>query len=184
MKILSLSLLLLLAATVSHVRSSASVPGLIELLESNTIFGDEAELLEKEGLTISYPDCRSWHLVSLRLQNGVQRKEAYYYVKGLALKNDTYNVWIFDLDETLLSNVPFYAKYGYRTEKHNPETFKKWLVVGEAPGLPETLHLYQNIPEIGIRPVLLTERFQDLEEITLKNLKAAGFTYWRHVIFK
>lgn len=42
-------------------------------------------------------------------------KEAYFYAKAkaLVLKNDTYNACIFGLDDTLLSNVPFYAKYGY-----------------------------------------------------------------------
>jgi len=141
MKILSLSLLLLLAATVSHVQSSASVPGLIELLESNTIFGNEAELLEKEGLSINYPNCRSWHLgvetsniinfdtvpanckayvedylitsKQYQYDSKTVNKEAYFYAKGLALKNDTVNVWIFDLDDTLLSSIPYYAKYGY-----------------------------------------------------------------------
>lgn len=72
----------------------------------------------------------------------------------------------------------------FRTEKQDPNAFKKWLEAGEAPVLPETLHLYQNIQELGIEPVLLTERYQELEEVTLKNLEAAGFTYWRQVLFK
>ena len=136
MKILSLSLLLLLAATVS-----ASVPGLIELVDSKTIFGNVAELLEKEKLSINYANCRSWHLgvetsniidfdtVPANCKDYVEDylitskqyqydsktvcKEAYFYAKGLALKNDTVNVWIFDLDDTLLSSIPYYAKYGY-----------------------------------------------------------------------
>ncbi|XP_019088181.1 PREDICTED: vegetative storage protein 1-like [Camelina sativa] len=212
MKILLLSLLLFLAATVSHSRPSEPVPRLIELFTSTKIVENEAEFLEKQRLSISYPNCRSWHLgvetsniinfktvpanckdyvedylttsQQYRYDSKTVCKEAYFYAKGFVLKNDTYNVWIFDLDENLLSNVPFYAKYGYGTEKHEPETFRKWLEAGEAPVLPETLHLYQNILELGISPVLLTQRFQDLEEVTLKNLKAVGFPYWRHVFFK
>ncbi|KAG7556393.1 Acid phosphatase plant [Arabidopsis suecica] len=213
MKILSLSLLLLLAATVSHARSSASVPGLIELLESNTIFGDEAELLEKEGLTINYHNCRSWHLgvetsniidfdtvpanckdyvedyliTSKQYQSDSKTvcKEAYFYAKGLALKNDTVNVWIFDLDDTLLSSIPYYAKYGYGTQNTAPGAYWSWLRSGEStPGLPETLHLYTNLLELGIEPVIISDRWKRLSEVTLENLKAAGVTKWKHLIFK
>lgn len=136
MKILSLSLILLLAATVSQGRPSLPLPRLIELLTS----ANEAELSEEQRLSISYPNCRSWHLgvetsniinfqtvpanckdyvedyltsEQYRADSKTVCKEAYFYAKGLALKNDTVNVWIFDLDETLLSNVPFYAQYGY-----------------------------------------------------------------------
>ncbi|CAH8355753.1 unnamed protein product [Eruca vesicaria subsp. sativa] len=175
-------------------------------------FENEAELLVKLRLSINYPNCRSWHLgvetsniinfktvpanckdyvedylitsQQYRYDSKTVCKEAYFYAKGLALRNDTYNVWIFDLDDTLLSNVPFYAKHGYGTEKHDREAFRKWLEVGEAPGLPETLHLYNNIQELGIEPILLTERFQEFEEVTLKNLKDAGFPYWRHILFR
>ncbi|XP_019084647.1 PREDICTED: vegetative storage protein 1-like [Camelina sativa] len=206
MKILSLSLLLFLTATVSHSRPSEPVPRLIELFTSTKIVENEAEFLEKQRLSISwhlgvetsniinfktvFANCKDYVEDYLktsqqyRYDSKTVCKEAYFYAKDLVLRNDTYNVWIFDLDETLLSNIPFYAKYGYGTEKHEPETFRKWLEAGEAPVLPETLHLYQNILELWISPVLLTERFQDLEEVTLKNLKAAGFPYWRHVFFK
>ncbi|KFK27743.1 hypothetical protein AALP_AA8G423400 [Arabis alpina] len=212
MKILSLSLLFLLAASVSQGRPSITEPKLIELLTSTNLVETEADLLEKQQLSINYPDCRSWHygvetsniinfqtvpanckdyvedyLVTsqqYRHDSKTVCKEAYFYAKGLALKNDTVNVWIFDLDETLLSNIPFYAYFGYGTEKHDPETFKKWLEFGKVPELPETLHLYKNLIEIGIEPVLLTERYEELAEVTLKNLKAAGYTYWKHVLFK
>lgn len=141
MKILSLSLLLLLAATVSHGRPSISEAGLIELLTSTNVIETEVDLSEKQRLSINYHNCRSWHLgvetsniinfetvpanckdyvedyliTSLQYRNDSKTvcKEAYFYAKGLALKDDTVNVWIFDVDDTLLSNVPFYANYGY-----------------------------------------------------------------------
>nr|BAA22095.1 vegetative storage protein [Arabidopsis thaliana] len=213
MKILSLSLLLLLVATVSHVQSSASVPGLIELLESNTIFGNEAELLEKEGLSINYPNCRSWHLgvetsniinfdtvpanckayvedylitsKQYQYDSKTVNKEAYFYAKGLALKNDTVNVWIFDLDDTLLSSIPYYAKYGYGTENTAPGAYWSWLESGEStPGLPETLYLYENLLELGIEPIIISDRWKKLSEVTVENLKAVGVTKWKHLILK
>ncbi|CAN8275921.1 unnamed protein product [Cochlearia groenlandica] len=211
MKILSLSLLFLLAATISHGRPSiSSGSSLIDLVTSKI----EADLVEKHRFSINYHNCRSWHLgvetsniinfdtVPENCENYVKDyltisqqyrddsktvcKEAYFYAKDLALKNDTVNVWIFDLDDTLLSSVPFYAKYGYGTKKQAPGAYWKWLELEESstPVLPETLHLYENILELGIEPIILTERWTDLEEVTLKNLKANGLTYWMHIIFK
>ncbi|XP_010421320.1 PREDICTED: vegetative storage protein 2 [Camelina sativa] len=213
MKILSLSLLFLLAATVSQGRSSTSVPGIIELLKSETIFANEAEILEKEQLSINYHNCRSWHLgvetsniinfdtvpknckeyvkdylvTSKQYQYDSKTvcKEAYFYAKGLALKNDTVNVWIFDLDDTLLSSIPYYAQHGYGTEKVNGGDYWTWLGTGAStPGLPETLHLYQNIIELGIEPIILSDRWKLYSDVTLANLKAAGVSNWKHLIFK
>ncbi|KAL1224211.1 Vegetative storage protein 1 [Cardamine amara subsp. amara] len=212
MKILSLSLLLLLAATVSHGRPSVSEPELIELLTSDNIIEKELERLEKERLSINYHNCRSWHLgvetsniinfetVPANCKNYVETylttspqyradsktvcKEAYFYAKGLPLKNDTINVWIFDLDDTLLSSVPFYAQYGYGTEKVEHGAYWKWAELGEAPVLPETLTLYNNLLELGVEPILVTERWENLEAVTRKSLKDAGITYWRKTVFK
>lgn len=36
--------------------------------------------------------------------------EAYKYAKGLNLTGDGNDVWVFDIDETTLSNLPYYAR--------------------------------------------------------------------------
>ncbi|MFS7974354.1 putative Acid phosphatase [Helianthus anomalus] len=36
--------------------------------------------------------------------------EAYEYAKGLNLTGDGKDVWVFDIDETTLSNIPYYAR--------------------------------------------------------------------------
>ncbi|KAL6989447.1 Sigma1B-adaptin, partial [Sarracenia purpurea var. burkii] len=40
-------------------------------------------------------------------------KEAGKYAKGIKLNEDGKVFWIFDVDETLLSNLPYYAYHGY-----------------------------------------------------------------------
>lgn len=40
-------------------------------------------------------------------------KEAGDYAKSVQLNGDGKDVWIFDIDETLLSNLPYYAAHGY-----------------------------------------------------------------------
>ena len=39
--------------------------------------------------------------------------EAIAYAKGLELGGEGNEVWVFDVDETTLSNLPFYAKHGF-----------------------------------------------------------------------
>lgn len=40
-------------------------------------------------------------------------KEAGEYAKSVHLSEDGKDAWIFDIDETLLSNLPYYAAHGY-----------------------------------------------------------------------
>jgi len=40
-------------------------------------------------------------------------KEAEEYAKSLKLSDDGKDAWIFDIDETLLSNLPYYAAHGF-----------------------------------------------------------------------
>lgn len=40
-------------------------------------------------------------------------KEAESYAKNVEVNFDGKDVWIFDIDETLLSNLPYYAEHGY-----------------------------------------------------------------------
>lgn len=40
-------------------------------------------------------------------------KEAFFYASTVELKSDGMDAWVFDVDETLLSNLPYYAHHGY-----------------------------------------------------------------------
>lgn len=40
-------------------------------------------------------------------------KEAGVFAKSVELSGDGKDIWIFDVDETLLSNLPYYAEHGY-----------------------------------------------------------------------
>ncbi|EXB74597.1 Acid phosphatase 1 [Morus notabilis] len=71
-------------------------------------------------------------------------KEAYRYAKSLILADDGKDVWIFDIDETTLSNLPFYARYGFGVKPHDAELFNEWVLTESAPALPESLKLDSN----------------------------------------
>ncbi|XP_024022520.1 acid phosphatase 1 [Morus notabilis] len=111
-------------------------------------------------------------------------KEAYRYAKSLILADDGKDVWIFDIDETTLSNLPFYARYGFGVKPHDAELFNEWVLTESAPALPESLKLYKKLLALGIKIVFLTTRNEDKRHATEDNLLIAGYRTWEKIIFK
>jgi acid phosphatase len=48
-----------------------------------------------------------------RADSKMVNDEGYLYAKSLNLSRDGKDVWVFDIDETSLSNLPYYAKHGF-----------------------------------------------------------------------
>ncbi|KAI0524307.1 hypothetical protein KFK09_003673 [Dendrobium nobile] len=111
-------------------------------------------------------------------------KEAAKYARGLQLSNNGKNVWIFDIDETSLSNLPFFSKHGFGVEPINDTLFDEWSAKGAAPPLPESLKLYKELLSLGIKVVFLTGRTEKDREITALNLKRAGYHSWEKLILR
>ncbi|PNX63959.1 acid phosphatase 1-like protein, partial [Trifolium pratense] len=40
-------------------------------------------------------------------------REGYFYAKTVNVAGDGKDIWVFDIDETTLSNLPYYAKHGF-----------------------------------------------------------------------
>ncbi|KAL8093997.1 acid phosphatase 1-like [Apium graveolens] len=94
------------------------------------------------------------------------------------------DAWVFDIDETLLSNVPYYALNGFGSEIFDEESFNKWVDSAEAPSLPASLRLYKELEEMGITIFLLTGRDEYQREATEKNLLQAGFSNWKKLFLR
>ncbi|KAI6671858.1 hypothetical protein NL676_006743 [Syzygium grande] len=119
-----------------------------------------------------------------REDSKVVAREAVLYARSLRLAGDGKDVWVFDIDETSLSNLPYYAKHGFGVEPYNATSFNQWVLKGKAPALPETLKLYQEVLKLGIKPIFLTGRSEDQRKITSSNLRNAGFHKWEMLILK
>ncbi|XP_028778949.1 stem 28 kDa glycoprotein-like [Neltuma alba] len=111
-------------------------------------------------------------------------REAYFYARSLALPKDGRNIWIFDIDETTLSNLPYYAQNGFGVQPSNSTKFYEWVDKGEAPALPETQKLYNKLLNLGIKIVFLTGRDDTHTEVTASNLKKVGYHTWHKLILK
>ncbi|CAL5096722.1 unnamed protein product [Urochloa decumbens] len=110
--------------------------------------------------------------------------EAVAYAEGLKLAGNGREVWVFDIDETSLSNLPYYAKHGFGTELYNSTSFKEYVLEGSAPVLPETQRLFRKLISLGIKPVFLTGRTEDQRAITVANLRRQGYSGWMNLLLK
>ncbi|KQK07139.1 stem 28 kDa glycoprotein [Brachypodium distachyon] len=110
--------------------------------------------------------------------------EAIAYAEGLKLAGNGKDVWVFDIDETTLSNLPYYATHGFGAKPFNATSFNAYVLEGSAPALPETKRLYNKLVSMGVKPVFLTGRTEDQRVITETNLRRQGITGWMNLLLK
>ncbi|AQK84557.1 Stem 28 kDa glycoprotein precursor [Zea mays] len=110
--------------------------------------------------------------------------EAIAYAEGLKLGGNGKEVWVFDIDETSLSNLPYYATHGFGTKLYNATSFNEYVLEGSAPVLPETQRLFKKLVSLGIKPVFLTGRTEDQRAITVTNLRRQGYSGWMTLLLK
>ncbi|XP_060211448.1 acid phosphatase 1-like [Lycium barbarum] len=110
--------------------------------------------------------------------------EAGAYAKSVNLGEDGKDVWVFDVDETLLSNLPYYSEHGYGLEVFDSVEFDKWVEKGKAPALGSSLKLYQEVLSLRFKVFLLTGRSERLRSVTMENLVTAGFHDWHKLILR
>ncbi|KAL6977611.1 Sigma1B-adaptin [Sarracenia purpurea var. burkii] len=111
-------------------------------------------------------------------------KEAGEYAKSVKLNEDGKDVWVFDVDETLLSNLPYYVEHRYGLEVFDGMEFDKWVEKAVAPPLESSLKLYEEVLNLGFRVFLLTGRSEKQRGVTTENLVNAGFRNWDKLILR
>lgn len=94
------------------------------------------------------------------------------------------DAWVFDVDETLLSNLPYYSANGYGSELFNETSFDEWVDEARAPALPASLKLYNELRRLGVHVVLLTGRSEFQRQATERNLNAVGYSGWDSLILR
>ncbi|KAG0512670.1 hypothetical protein BDA96_10G033700 [Sorghum bicolor] len=114
----------------------------------------------------------------------VARESAAYARAALPLGDDGRDAWVFDVDETLLSNLPYYADHGYGAELFDHHKFDEWVERGEAAAIPSSLKLYNEVRELGFKTFLLTGRSEGHRGVTVENLNKQGFHDWEKLILR
>ncbi|KAM7509062.1 hypothetical protein LguiA_019515 [Lonicera macranthoides] len=108
--------------------------------------------------------------------------EAIKYVDSLKLTaKDT---WVFDIDETALSNLPYYARpeVAFGSKPRNLETFYKWVESATVPALSPVLRLYKHLIDKNVTIVFLTGSSDEYTKAREDNLKHVGYNTWEQLI--
>ncbi|XP_043692804.1 acid phosphatase 1-like [Telopea speciosissima] len=110
--------------------------------------------------------------------------EAGSYARSLQLAGDGMDAWVFDIDETLLSNIPYYSDHGFGLEVFDSREFDKWVQNAAAPAIELSLKLYDEVLGFGFKVFLLTGRSESQRTVTVENLRNAGFRDWDKLILR
>ncbi|KAK4798455.1 hypothetical protein SAY86_030781 [Trapa natans] len=106
------------------------------------------------------------------------------FARGVQIAADGRDAWVFDIDETLLSNLPYYESHGFGSEEFNENLFDAWVDSAEAPALLASAALYKELQQQGFKIFLLTGRSEHQRNATETNLKMAGFSNWEKLILR
>ncbi|XP_022958726.1 acid phosphatase 1-like [Cucurbita moschata] len=119
-----------------------------------------------------------------QLEMELASTEAEIFAQSVKLVGDGKDVWVFDIDETLLSNLPYYGDHGYGSQVFNADEFDNWVLRATAPAIQPSLKLYIELMDLGFKIVLLTGRSERQREATVQNLINAGFYDWDRLILR
>ncbi|TVU12733.1 hypothetical protein EJB05_46389 [Eragrostis curvula] len=122
--------------------------------------------------------------VAYRADLDLVARESAAYARAAPRGDDGRDAWIFDIDETLLSNLPYYADHGYGLELFDHHAFDEWVERADAPAIPSSLKLYKEVRELGFKTFLLTGRSEAHRGVTVENLNKQGFHDWDKLILR
>ncbi|PSR94885.1 Acid phosphatase [Actinidia chinensis var. chinensis] len=111
-------------------------------------------------------------------------ESALYLSSFCTFVGDGKDAWIFDVDDTLLSNLPYFKKHNFGGEKLNATTFEGWMRERKAPALEHTLNLYHEIRGKGLKVFLISSRKEPLRDATVDNLIKVGYHGWKGLILR
>uniref|UniRef100_A0A0D9XC19 Acid phosphatase n=1 Tax=Leersia perrieri TaxID=77586 RepID=A0A0D9XC19_9ORYZ len=110
--------------------------------------------------------------------------EAIAYAESLKLSGEGKEVWVFDVDDTALSTLPYQGKHGYGAQQYDQSSFLEYVAQGSAPALKATLRLYERLLQLGIKPVFLTDRAEYQRAVTTSNLLQQGYCNWEKLVLQ
>ncbi|WP_458070956.1 5'-nucleotidase, lipoprotein e(P4) family [Rhodanobacter sp. BL-MT-08] len=82
---------------------------------------------------------------------------------------------ILDIDETVLDNSPYQARVIKSGGEFNEADWAAWCREAKARALPGALEFTRFAASHGVAVIYISNRARDLDEVTLRNLRQAGF---------
>ncbi|KAL2903172.1 Acid phosphatase 1 [Bienertia sinuspersici] len=193
---LLLPLLLLFSLTSSHALSPENH---LLLPSSRKLHQDDSVFCESWRFTVETNDAGTWATIPSRCFNFVKTymtgdrfssdsklvaENSLNFAKSINVSDDGKDAWIFDVDETLLFNLPYYEAHKFGAELFNEEAFDEWMLLAEAAVLPASLRLYKELQQLGFTIFLLTGRSEPYRNATEANLRNVGYSNWEKLILR
>ncbi|KAH7669746.1 Acid phosphatase protein [Dioscorea alata] len=97
--------------------------------------------------------------------------------KNIQHSSDNLDAWIFDVDDTLLSTVPYYENNNACGEEM-PVLLETWMKEAKAPAVEYMVELFHKIKGRGFKILLISSRKEHLTGVTIDNLMKAGYYGW------
>lgn len=119
------------------------------------------------------------------IENQINKAIQYLYSRVGNKKPEENLAVVFDLDETLLSNLEYEYLYDFG---YNKETWEKWVKQSKAKAIKPSLKLYNLCQKLNVNIFIVTGRNRLAEELkedpTVINLKKEGYHSWKKIFFK
>ncbi|KAG5523499.1 hypothetical protein RHGRI_035339 [Rhododendron griersonianum] len=92
---------------------------------------------------------------------------------NLTLAGDGKDIWVFDLDETALSELDYYSlpDVAFGAKEYNSTKKEEYQKKGTTPALPAVLELYKELVPLGFKIVFLSASSETNRESRVSNLK-------------
>ncbi|XP_064960687.1 acid phosphatase 1-like isoform X2 [Musa acuminata AAA Group] len=100
------------------------------------------------------------------------------------LGGDGKDAWVFDVNDVLLSTVPYYQQRQFGGMKRNASAFEAWAKEADAPAVAHMVHLFHHIRTQGLKVFILSSRADYLREATVDNLINVGYHGWTELILR
>ncbi|CAN0885735.1 Acid phosphatase 1 [Linum grandiflorum] len=94
------------------------------------------------------------------------------------------DAWVFDVDDTLLSTIPYFNSHAFGGEKLNETSLEAWMRESKAPALNYSLRLFHTIKDRGIKIFIISSRREHLRSATVDNLIGAGYHGWSGLLLR
>ncbi|XP_052171427.1 acid phosphatase 1-like [Diospyros lotus] len=148
------------------------------------------ELNNIRGFDVVPQECIGYigkYMTSTQYKVDIERaveQVALYLSSCCRFKGDGKDAWIFDIDDTLLSTVPYFKKHNFGGEGLNATSLEGWMRETKAPALEHSLKLFHEIRGQGLKIFLISTRRECLRDATVDNLIKVGYHGWSSLILR
>ncbi|CAL1384321.1 unnamed protein product [Linum trigynum] len=123
--------------------------------------------------------------VQYQIDSQLTVEECIVYISTTcSFRKDGKDAWLFDVDDTLLSTIPYFKQHQFGGEMFNATAFNEWASKRKATPLEHTMRLYKVLKSMGVQIFLVSSRREDLRSATTDNLVDVGYHGWKSLFLR